>query len=204
MRRLRDPFVVAAPGGASVTTRLRVSEAENEMLVAVGDLLGGLRNRDLVRLLEWNQTAPSQRPKEERNAEAAARKRDLTVRASSRIANSIVRSNNDLWALGWRNLLSLRVYVGSGVEVLALRCAVEPGERDGAVRGYRDDSERAMKRRRLGTLRGELARVQRCIEERRPSICVGGRDLARKRHNPYSGTLNHPPPHVSAKAQDSE
>ena len=183
MRRLRVPFVVDAPGGASVTTRLRVSEAEHDVLVAAGDLLGGLRNRDLVRLLEWNRTAPSLRSKEERNAEAAARKRDLTARASSRAANSIVRSNNDQRALGWRNLLARRASLDRRVEVLARRCAVEPGERDGAVRGYRDESERAMKRRRLGTLRGQLARVQRRIEERRPSICVGGRDLARKRHN---------------------
>ena len=52
VRVLADPFVVAPPGGTSIRTRLRVTDAEHGLLVEVGDLLAGLRNRDLARLLE--------------------------------------------------------------------------------------------------------------------------------------------------------
>ena len=83
MRVLADPFVVAPPGGTSIRTRLCVTDIEHDLLVEVGDLLAGLRNRDLARLLEWNQTPSKDRSKAERRAEAAARKRVLTAESSS-------------------------------------------------------------------------------------------------------------------------
>ena len=134
VRVLADPFVVAPPGGASIRTRLCVTDAEHDLLVEAGDLLAGLRNRDLARLLQWNQTAPKDRSKAERRAEAAARKRVLTAESSSRIANSVVRSNNDLWALGWRNLWAHRRTLRNQIKTLTRRCAVEPGERVNGVR----------------------------------------------------------------------
>ena len=183
VRVLADPFVVAPPGGTSIRTRLRATDAEHDLLVEVGDLLAGLRNRDLARLLEWNQTPPRDRSKAERRAEAAARKRVLTAESSSRIANSVVRSNNDLWALGWRNLLAHRRTLRNQIKTLTRRCAVEPGERVNGARGYRDNAERVMKQRRLTQRHLMLASVQGRVDQRRPKICVGGAALARLRHN---------------------
>ena len=183
VRVLADPFVVAPPGGASIRTRLRVTDVEHDLLVEVGDLLAGLRNRDLARLLEWNQTAPKDRSKAERRAEAAARKQVLTAESSSRIANSIVRSNNDSWALGWRNLLAHRRTLRNQIKTLTRRCAVEPGERVNGASGYRDNAERVMKQQRLAQRHLMLASVQGRVDQRRPKICVGGASLARLRHN---------------------
>ena len=171
-----DPFVAAPPGGASIRTRLCVTDVEH-------DLLAGLRNRDLARLLEWNQTGPKDRSKAERRTEAAARKRVLTAESSSRIANSVVRSNNDLWALGWRNLVAHRRTLRNQIKTLTSRCAVEPGERVNGAKGYRDVFERAMKQQRLMQRHLTLASVQGRIDQRRPKICVGGASLARLRHN---------------------
>ena len=175
--------MVAPPGGASIRTRLCVTDAEHDLLVEAGDLLAGLRNRDLVRLSQWNQTAPRDRSKVERRAEAAARKRVLTAESSSRIANSVVRSNNDLWALAWRNLWAHRRTLRNQIKTLTHRCAVEPGERVNGAKGYRDHTERAMKQQRLIQRHLTLASVQGRIDRRRPKICVGGADLARLRHN---------------------
>ena len=61
VRVLADPFVVAPPGGTSIRTRLCVTDIEHDLLVEVGDLLAGLRNRDLARLLQWNQTPSKDR-----------------------------------------------------------------------------------------------------------------------------------------------
>lgn len=164
-------------------TRLHVTDREHDLLVEVGQLLAGLRNQDLVRLLDWNTVALSARGRAEINAERAARKRDLTAVSSSRIANSITRSNNDLWRLAWRSLYTRRRTLRRQISVLEQRCALEPGERSGRVRGYRNANERDMKQRRLRGRRRELAAVEAQIEARRPSICVGGRDRARMRHN---------------------
>ena len=183
VRVLADPFVVAPPGGTSIRTRLCVTDIEHDLLVEVGDLLAGLRNRDLARLLQWNQTPPKDRSKAERRAEAAARKRVLTAESSSRIANSIVRSNNDLWALAWRNLVAHRRTLRNQIKTLTRRCAVEPGLRVNGAKGYRDVFERAMKQQRLIQRHLTLTSVQGRIDRRRPKICVGGADLARLRHN---------------------
>ena len=164
-------------------TRLHVTDAEHDLLVEVGQLLAGLRNRDLVRILDWNTVPLTARGRPEINAESAARKRDLTAVSSSRIANSITRSNNDLWRLAWRSLHAHRRTLRRQIAVLEQRCALGPGERSGRVRGYRSDNERDMKQRRLRGRRRELAAVEAQIEARRPSICVGGRDRARMRHN---------------------
>ena len=107
----------------------------------------------------------------------------LTAESSSRIANSIVWSNNDQWALAWRNLLAHRRTLRNQIKTLTRRCAVEPGERVNGVRGYRDHAERVMKQWRLTQRHLTLASVQGRIDQRRPKICVGGAGLARLRHN---------------------
>ncbi|HEX7162357.1 MAG TPA: hypothetical protein VF223_14115, partial [Trebonia sp.] len=48
LREIRAPFVVAAPEGARVRTRLRVSEQDAVVLEALGSYLGQLAGRDLA------------------------------------------------------------------------------------------------------------------------------------------------------------
>lgn len=183
MRRLREPFVAAPPGGAAIRTRLRVTAEEHDLLLDVGALLGRLRSVDLVRLLDHNTRPSDTLTKADRNQVRAWRKRDLTAMSSSRIANSITRSNNDLWRLAWRNLHAQRHTLTSQIDVLEKRCAIKPGERVGGVRGYRSAAERSAKQQRLRLCRRRLAGVEDRIAARRPSICVGGKALARHRHN---------------------
>ena len=184
MREIRVPFVAEVPSGASVDTRLYVTSAEHELLVEVGDFLGSLRAADLVRLSEFQARPRGSVSKQERNAERAARKRDLTAETSSRIANSVNRANNDEWALAWRNVWAARDTLAAQIRVLSQRVAVAPGERaDDGTRGYRSEEEREQKRHRLALRRSRLKRAQARIDERRPSICLGGKDRARRRHN---------------------
>lgn len=48
LREIAAPFVAAAPAGARVRTRLRVSPRDAEVLWAVGRHLGSLAGRDLA------------------------------------------------------------------------------------------------------------------------------------------------------------
>ena len=123
----------------------------------------------------------------ERNAGAAARKRVLTAESSSRIANSVVRSNT--WPVG----VGVAQPVGPSADVAqpdqntpaSLRRL--PWWRVGGVRGYRDNFERDMKRQRLTQRPLMLASVEARITRRRPKVCVGGVGLARLRHNLPAG-----------------
>ena len=60
LRPVAAPFVAAAPAGARVRTRLRVSPADEAVLRATGSHLGSLAGRDLaarVREGGWTQKA---------------------------------------------------------------------------------------------------------------------------------------------------
>jgi hypothetical protein len=48
LRPIAGPFVAAAPGGARVRTRLRMSPQDGAVLRAVGSHLGSLAGRDLA------------------------------------------------------------------------------------------------------------------------------------------------------------
>src|SRR5258707_7222862 len=48
LREIRPPFVVAAPSGARVRTRLRVSARDTAVLEALGSYLGRLAGGDLA------------------------------------------------------------------------------------------------------------------------------------------------------------
>ena len=48
MRQLSAPFVVAAPDGACISTSVFTEASEHEVLVALGEHLGRLANRDLA------------------------------------------------------------------------------------------------------------------------------------------------------------
>jgi hypothetical protein len=76
MRSIAPPFVVAAPTGARIRTRLRLGARDEQVLRAVGEQLGQLAGWDMAVRCRLGHR-PDQR---------ADRKRALTAQASSRWA----------------------------------------------------------------------------------------------------------------------
>ena len=90
LRPLAAPFVAAAPAGARVRTRLRVSPQDEAVLWAAGTHLGSLAGRDLAaRCAEGRLDAKG------KAGSRAARKRALTAQSSSRWAGAITRTSED-------------------------------------------------------------------------------------------------------------
>jgi Formate--tetrahydrofolate ligase len=172
MRSICEPFVVALPAGARVRTRLRLSAADQAVVRAVGEYLGGLAGADLA----WRGRlgpAPDQR---------TVRKRTLTGRSSSRWAGSITRTSNDQWQRALANLADHRIALRQASRTIRSRLAVPAGGRQGRVRGYASGAERFAKQGRLQHLQAELAEVEDRLAHGRVAICRGGRRLAKLRH----------------------
>src|ERR1700748_520024 len=91
LRPIADPFVAAAPAGARVRTRLRVSERDDAVLGAVGRHLGSLAGRDLA-----GRCAEGRLDAKGKVISRAVRKRALTAECSSRWAGAITRTSEDL------------------------------------------------------------------------------------------------------------
>jgi len=172
MRSISAPFVVARPAGARIKTRLRLLAADEAVVWAVAEYLGGLAGSDLA----WRcrlGCAPDQR---------AVRKRTLTSPSSSRWAGSITRTANDQWQRGMANLTDRRITLRRACRAIRLRLSVPVGGRQGRVRGYASQAERFAKQGRLQHLQAELAMVEGRLAAGRVSVCRGGRRLAKQRH----------------------
>jgi hypothetical protein len=185
LRAIAAAFVVAAPGGARVRTRLMVGGPDIEVLVAVGEYLGSLAGADLARRcaegrLDAKGAAVSRRE----------RKQALTSLCSSRWAGAITRTSDDAWGLAERNLVadarSLRARTGR----TRARLGVAAGARRGKTRGYGTAAERFEKSRRLQGLQSRLASVRSDLEDGRVSICRGGKRLAATRQHLDQGGLS--------------
>ena len=178
LRRMGDPFLVAAPSGARVRTRLCLSSDDEVVLAVLGAHLGRLAGVDLAWRCREGRLDPRGAAVSRRE-----RKRFLTSGCSSRWAGAITRSSEDVWRLGERNLAveaaSLRARVGR----IRVRLGVPTGTGRGRRRGYADGAERFEKQRRLQVLAARLASVEAHLAEGRVSICRGGRALARVRHH---------------------
>ena len=172
MRRVAAPFVVAAPTGARIRTRLRLSAADAAVVGEVGTALGRLAGRDLRRRCQLGP-GPDRR---------SLRKQALTAACSSRWAGAITRTSNDQWERGFKNLLDARASLRQATRRLRARLAVAAGERHGATRGYASQAEGFEKRRRLQHVQVRLAEVEERIANGRVSVCRGGRRLAKLRH----------------------
>jgi hypothetical protein len=172
MRPLASVFVVAAPTGARIRTRLRPSAADAQVLWAVGTQLGRLAGQDLALRCRLG-AGDDQR---------AARKRALTAAASSRWAGALTRTSNDQWQRGRRNLLDARDGLRRACRVLRARLAVPVGGRCGRVRGYSSQADRFQKQSRLRHLETRLAAVEQRLAAERVSVCRGGGRLAKLRH----------------------
>ncbi|MBT2539375.1 hypothetical protein J7E99_01290 [Streptomyces sp. ISL-44] len=142
----------------------------------VGDHLGRRARADLTERVRIG-TVPA---KENRRAE---RKRALTKVSSSRWAGAITRASEDQYQLSLRCLFDERASLRRAIVKIRLRLTVPCDRRVGGVRGYPDRAERVQKQCRLQVLTARLADVERRIEAGHPAIVVGGRRLAKSRHN---------------------
>jgi len=176
LREIAAPFVAAAPSGARVRSRLRVSAHDEVVLRAVGAHLGSLAGRDLAaRCAEGRLDARG------KAVSRRERKRALTAQSSSRWAGAITRTSEDQWQLADRNLRAERSSLQARARRIETRISVLAGGSRGRARGYATRAERHAKVIRLQSLKVRLARVERQLEAGTVSVARGGRGLLRKR-----------------------
>jgi hypothetical protein len=176
LRPIAGPFVVAAPAGARVRARLRVSGQDEAVLRAVGSHLGSLAGRDLAaRCAEGWLDANG------RAASRARRKRALTAQSSSRWVGTITRTSEDQWQLARQNLRANKSSLHARIRTIEARLACPAGGKAGRARGYATPAERHAKAVRLQSLRARLAAVNRRLEAGTVSVVRGGRPLLRTR-----------------------
>jgi len=178
LREIAAPFVVAAPSGARVRTRLRVPAADAAVLRAVGRHLASLASADLAARCREGPLDARGRARSRRD-----RKRELTAGSSSRWAGAVTRASEDQWQLGWRNLGAEAATLRARVKTMESRLAVPAGTRTGRVRGYASQAERFAKQRRLQALQARLAAAGQRAAAGRVSVVRGGRRLLRARAN---------------------
>jgi hypothetical protein len=176
LRPVAVPFVAAAPDGARVRTRLRVSPGDATVLRAAGAHLGSLAGRDLAA-----RCAEGRLDTRGRARSRAARKRALTAKSSSRWAGAITRTSEDQVRLAGQNLRAERASLQARIRRIQTRLAVPAGEKSGRMRGYATAAERHAKVVRLQVLTARLARVERRLQEGAVSVVRGGKALLRTR-----------------------
>ncbi len=170
--------MAAAPTGARVRTRLRLSPQDEAALRAVGAHLGSLAGKDLAaRCAAGRLDAAGQA------RSRAARKRALTAESSSRWAGTITRTSEDAYRLAGQNLRAEQSSLTARIGRIQVRLAVQAGRKAGTTRGYPTAAERYAKTVRLQALQARLARVQRQAEGGAVSVVRGGKALLRKRNN---------------------
>jgi hypothetical protein len=187
LREIAAPFVAAAPAGARVRTRLRVSPRDAEVLRAAGRHLGALAGRDLAaRCAEGRLDARG------RTASRRERKRALTAQSSSRRAGAVTRTSEDAWQLGLRNLAAGRGTLAARARRIEARLAVPAGTREGRLSGYATPAGRHGKALRLKALKARLARAGQRLASGSVPVTRGGRRLMRARLNLAAAGLTEP------------
>ena len=178
LREVRPSFVVAAPKGARVRTRLRVSPQDIVVLEALGGYLGRLAGADL-----GARCAQGRLGGKEQQVSRRERKRALTGASSSQWAGALTRTTEDSWQLAERNLKDEAASLRARVRKIEARLKAPAGDKAGRARGYATRAERYEKQRRLQALRARLAATEARVAAGRVSVCRGGRSLARARRN---------------------
>lgn len=176
LRRIAAPFVVAAPSGVRIRTRLRPTGPEAHALKTIGDHLGHLYRTDLAARVALGRVPAAQRGRTER-------KRNLTAVSSSRWAGSITRATEVQYQLGMRALVAEVSHLRAATAALNRRVAVPVGQKDGKIRGYRSEAERFQKTRRLAQLQDRLEEAQTTLSAGQPSITLGGKRLWKTRNH---------------------
>ena len=178
LRRIAAPFVAAAPAGARVRARLRLSAEDEAVLRVVGAHLGSLAGQDLAaRCAEGRLDAAG------KAASRAARKRALTAESSSRWAGAITRSTEDAWRLAEQNLRAERASLQARVRRVEARLAVRVAGKAGRIRGYATPAERYAKTIRLKKFRARLGRTGLRLDAGAVSVVRGGKALLRARNS---------------------
>ena len=175
LRTVAAPFVAAAPVGARVRARLRVSPQDEAVLWVVGRHLGSLAGRDLAA-----RCAAGHLDSKGRNDSRAARKRALTAESSSRWAGAITRTSEDAYQRAEKNLRDERASLAARVRRIEARLAVQAREKQGRTSGYAIPAERHAKTIRLKALKARLAQVQRHLDTARCRWCAAGRTCCAK------------------------
>ena len=178
LREIAPPFVAAAPAGARVRTRLRVSTEDEAVLLAAGRHLGALAGRDLAARCREGRLDARGRAESRR-----ARKQALTRESSSRWAGTVTRTSEDAWQLADRNLRAERGTLAARTRKISARLAVPAGSKSGRARGYATGAERHAKRLRLDGLAARLTAAERQIGSGKVSVVRGGARLLGKRGN---------------------
>ena len=178
LRPVAAPFVAAAPAGARVRTRLRVSARDAEVLAAAGTHLGSLAGRDLAA-----RCAEGRLDVKGKAGSRAVRKRALTAESSSRWAGAITRTSEDQYRLAGQNLRAGQASLQARIRRIEARLAVPAGGKSGRTRGYATAAERHAKAIRLRSLKARLARADRRLAAGTVSVVRGGRALLCKRAN---------------------
>ena len=178
LRPVAAPFVAAAPAGARVRARLRLSAEDAAVLRAVGGHLGSLAGRDLAARCAQGRLDAAGRARFR-----AVRKRALTAESSSRWAGAITRTSEDACRLAGQNLRAERASLTARIRRIQARLAVQASRTAGTTRGYPTAAERHAKTVRVQTLQARLGRVQRQLDSGTVSVVRGGKALLRKRNN---------------------
>jgi len=153
LRVMADPFTVAAPAGARVRDRLRLSAGDVEVLAAVGEHLGTLARADLAERVRIGQVKAA-------DTQRARRKKTLTRGSSSRWAGAITRASEDQYQLAMRAQRADVAGLRRATRKVGQRLAAPVGGHAGKVRGYATGAERWQKQRRLDTLRARLTAAE--------------------------------------------
>jgi hypothetical protein len=178
LRQVATPFVAAAPGGARVRARLRLSAGDEAVLRKAGAHLGSLAGKDLAaRCAERRLDARG------RARSRAARKRALTAESSSRWAGAITRTSEDQVRLAGQNLRAAQRSLQARIRRIQARLAIPVGSKSGRTRGYATAAERHAKTTRLQVLTARLGRVERQLDSGAVSVVRGGKSLLRMRNN---------------------
>jgi len=178
LRAIAPPFVVDPPAGARVRTRVKVTDTDVAVLLAVGTHLGALAGRDLAKRCAQGRLSAKEKADSRRE-----RKRALTAASSSRWAGAITRTSEDAFGLVPRNSVAELQSLRARIAQVERRLVIPTGQRRGQLRGYATRAERFQKQRRLQVLHSRLAAVEARIQEGRVSLCRGTKALARAHHH---------------------
>jgi IS605 OrfB family transposase len=173
MRQIKPAFVIPAPSGLAIKTRLHLSLQDELVLRALGDHLGHLANLDLRAALVGTSWT--------------ARKRAITAGSSSRWAGAITRETNDQLRLAKMAQGRHRDGLAAAIEAIEVRLTIPAGGRQKVQRrtvaGYHDGDEIAAKQQRLQILKLRLSALETEIARGQRRIVRGGKRLLNTRHH---------------------
>jgi hypothetical protein len=178
LRQIAGPFVVAAPTGSRVRTRIVADATDVVVLRMLGAHLGRLASADMARRCREGSLDARGRADSRRG-----RKRDLTAESSSRRAGAITRAIEDGYQLAQRNLEANVCSLKARVRMIGTRLSAPVGARQGKTFGSRKVAERWEKQPRIQILQHRLVVAEDRLAGGLMSVCRGGRRLASNRHH---------------------